>query len=284
MVVGTQSRYDPPLLVNPRADSLETGSVGAKISGSRKRAVASLVRAQSAQARSNALEMYVEQVKLESESKTAILQDMASQATSQSTQAEAKSGQAVKAFKKMKSTEKSTIADARKLAVEEVQKLFSGSFKELGPWRTEVLRDTNKDANLKAAKAAAPYERMTNIFTDRIQGFLGQARSSAMQANEDFKESKVMAADAQRRMEGGDIIGANQELQQARSMQEKSQAMSERAKYLQATANTMNGQRSLYMSAAAAATNRARYDADPNSLPPLPLDPNTAYTPQPPAI
>lgn len=275
-------KYKPPLKVNPRADTLEFGSVGAKIDGSRKRAVAALVRARAAQARSNALEMYVEQLKLESESKTSILQDMASQASTQSAQAEAKSSQAVKAYKSMKTSEKKTIADAGKYAVEEVQKMFSQSFDDLGEWREEVLRDTHEDAKRAASVAAEPYQRMTNVFTDRTQAYIGQANSWALQANKAFAESKEMAAEAQKKMNGGDAIGANQDLEAARSMHEQAAELAQKAKTLQATAVKMNQQRNLYIAATSAASARARYDNDPDAMPPLPLDPNTAYTPPPP--
>lgn len=273
---------DPQPLVNPRSDVLEMASVAAKVSGSRKRTVAALLRARGARARAHALEMYTEQLKLGSESKTAILKDMSAQATSQSDKAEAASQAAVKAYKEMKDKAKTMDSEAEGLARAEVQKLMSDQFQSLNDWRQKTLQDPHTQAQQAGARAEEPYVRMWNVFTKRVQAYASQAKSLAVQANEVHAESNTISDGAQRKLESGDAVGANQDLELARAMQTHSMELVDSAQALQASANDMNKQTSLYLTAAQAARARAEYDLDPNSMPLLAVDPQTVYTPPPP--
>jgi len=281
MAANAVERMQP--LVNPRVDVLEAGSVAAKLAGSRQRAVAGLLRSRSAKARSNELEMQVQQLVLQSQTKTAVLKDMSALATLHADKADIASSNAVKAFERMEAEAPTWPARAKELAVAEVQKLFTSSFEDLLGWREQVLRDPHADAKLSARKAAQPYKDMQNVFVNRMQAYAAEAKAAAVEANTATAKAGDIAREAQRKQEAGDTLGASQDMGLAKATVERGQQLAEYAKALQASAEGMNKQTGLYISAEHAATARAQYDADPESLPPLPLDPHTAYTPPPPA-
>lgn len=267
--------------VNARIDVLEAGSVAAKLAGSEQRAVAGLLRSRSAKARASALEMQVEQLVLQSQTKTSVLEDMSSQATAQSDKAEVFSSNAVKAFKGMQAKAKTMPAEAAQLAAVEVQHLFESNFDALDGWRQGVLQDRSVEATAAAEQAAVPYRRASAAFVKRIQAYTAEALATAKQSNEAAARAGEIAQGAKQRQAQGDVMGASQDMELARATMQQARQLSQYAKALKASADKMQAQTGLYADAESMAAAQASNAANPNAMPPLMLDPNTAYTPPP---
>jgi len=267
--------------VSSRVDQLEAGSVAAKLAGSRQRAVAGLLRSRSATARASAVEMQVQELVMQTQSKTAVLEELSSQATSQSEKAALSSGNAVKLFKGMKASSKVMDAQAAKLAEAAVEHLFDASFDNLQGWRDSVLTDPATEAKVAAAKAEEPYKRAQAVFLKRIQEYVDEAQSLAKQSNEAIARARGIARGAQQKQQQGDIIGARQDMELARATMQEGQQYAQNAKTLQASAEGMQKQTGLYATALRQAAANAAFEANPVRLPAMEVDPNLVYTPPP---
>jgi len=267
--------------VSGRVDKLEAGSVAAKLAGSRQRAVAGLLRSRSAGARASAVEMQVQQLVMQTQSKKAVLEEMSSQATSQSTKAALSSASAVKLFKGMKASSKTMDAEAGLLAEAAVEHLFDASFDNLQGWRESVLKDPASEAKIAVAKAEEPYKKAQAAFKERIQEYVEEAQSLAEQSNEAIARAGTIARGANQKQQQGDVIGASQDMELARATMQEGQGYAQSAKTLQASAEGMQRQTTLYATALGQAAAKASYDTNPVSLPAMEVDPNLAYTPPP---
>jgi len=268
-------------LLSTRASGLEAGSTSEKIAGLRDRAYAAVTKAYSSQSVAKSSALTAQQVQLEAMTTAQELKDFAQQATLQADSAADAVKEADNSVKSMKANKQDTIKLARQLAVDKVRELFLDKYKALDGWRKDVLKDTHAKAALEGPKAAEPYSRALDVYYNRIQAYQAQARSVARQSNQAVAEAGRLSDAAQEKVQVGDTIGANQDLELARSMQAQGAAYAENAKSLQASANEMNLRVGLYYSAGQAASERAAFQADPNRMPVMQVDPNLAYAPPP---
>merc|ERR550514_1628642 len=91
-----------------------------------------------------------------------------------------------------------------------------------------------------------------------------------------------LAGGAQGKFDGGDPVGANQDVMTANAMRTSSGSYASAAQALEGEAQNMNKWIAEYISAGHMAAWRAEYEADPDALPPPPVNPNYAFTPPPP--
>jgi len=269
-------------LVNPRSHALESGSAIAKIAGLRDRADAALSKAEAAQAIADSSALASEQVRMQAMTTASELQDLSNQATSQADGAADASKEAVKTAKAMEKAKQDTINLAGQLAVVRVKEMFEDKFKALTGWRDKVLQDPHAKAAKEGPKAEEPYFRALDVYYKQIQAYQAQARSMAHQSVKAVAEAGTIADAAQAKVAAGDTIGANQDIELARAMQARGANYAEHAKALQASASEMNQMKGLYYAAGRAASDRAAFQANPNRMPAMQLDPNLAYAPPPP--
>merc|ERR1719387_1727463 len=110
------------------------------------------------------------------------------------------------------------------------------------------------------------------------------AKNTGKKANALAGDAAGLAGGAQGRQDGGDVIGANQDLNTAVGLKKSSQKYAAGAAALHSEANNMNKMIAEYVAAGHLAAWHAAYKADPDVLPPPPVDPNIAFTPPPPAL
>lgn len=268
-------------LLNPRSHILETGSIAAKVAGSTDRAFAAISRAWVAQSVAAASEMSAEELATDSLTKATELKDMSSQATAQANVAGIANEDAINAVRTMESSASETVSQAKEMAVQRVQQLLASKYQELDTWRKDVLKDPYVQASKAVPKAQEPYNRALNSLYDRIQSYQSEIASTARQATQESVDAQTVSDQAEAKMQGGDIIGANQDLQLARSMLTRAGDLAHNAETLQASAAEMNNMVPLYYSAGLAAVASADHEGNPNSMPPFQMDPNIAFGPPP---
>mmetsp|Transcript_84572 Transcript_84572/g.213286 ORF Transcript_84572/g.213286 Transcript_84572/m.213286 type:complete len:302 (-) Transcript_84572:35-940(-) len=274
---GVSSRSLP--LVNPRSNGLETASSSAKVAQLRDRSLAALSKALTSQAVAKSSALASEQVQIEAMTTASQLKDLSNQATMQADSAADASREVGKVVEAMETTKQDTIKLARQLAVDRVREMFKDQYQALAGWRETVLQDPHTKAARDGPRAAEPYSRALDVFYSRIQDYQAQAGSLARKSIQAAAEADKVFDAAQAKVKVGDTIGANQDLELARSKRAEAASYADDARALQASAGEMNGQVGLYYSAGQAAAERAAFMANPNGMPALPADPNLAYAP-----
>lgn len=272
-----------PPLVNGAIDSLQSGTSAAKIAALKAKAAAAVSRAQAAAALASTSEVHVEQLKMQNEKKKPQLADSLAVAKEATVEAVAAAKEAVAALAEVKAVAKTAVADARRLAVEEVKQELTNKYHQLEQWRSKVLDDPYTRAKKAGAKAAAPFNKMIKAYYGRIGQYQLVAGGMMSKANKLAAGAQSVAGGAQGRYNGGDTIGANQDIMTANAMRKQSAGLAGAANALQGEAKNMNQWIGQYIAAGHMAAWRAEYDADPDVIPPPPLNPDYAFTPPPPA-
>merc|ERR1719453_2425145 len=109
-------------------------------------------------------------------------------------------------------------------------------------------------------------------YQDAAAKMMGKANSLASGAAE-------LAGGAQGRLDGGDAIGANQDLFTATAMKGTSEKYASAASALQSQASVMEKYIAEYVAAGHLAAWTEMYKTDPDALPPPPTDVNHAFNP-----
>lgn len=275
-------RLQSPPLVNGVIDSLEAGTAAAKIAGLKAKAAAAVSRAQAAAAQASTSEIHVEQLKMQNEMKKPELNEALLQAKDATAAAVDAAKEAVAALGAVKAVAKTAVDDAKRLAVEEVKKAMTAKYHALEEWRTKVLDDPYARAKKAGAAAVAPYNKMIKAYYKRIGQYQKTAKGMMGKANKLAAAAQGIGGGAQGRLNGGDPVGANQDIMTANAMRKQSGALAGAAESLQAEAQQMNKWIAEYIAAGHMAAWRAEYEADPDQLPPPPVNPDYAFTPPPP--
>lgn len=268
-------------VVNPLLDDLDKGNTENKVAALKAKAAAAASRARSAAAQAATSEIHVEQLEMQNKMKKPDLEDSLQIATEATKSAVASSKEAVAALKETKALAKVAVADAERLAVEEVKKMLTQKYHQLETWRDKVLTNPYDRARKAGAKAAEPYYKAIQGFYKRIQEYQMEARGLMGKANAMSASANGLSGGAQGRMDGGNPIGAKQDIETAKAMSAQSGALASEAQGLQAQADNMNKMIGEYLAAGHMAAWRAEYDTDPDAIPPPPLDPDRAFTPPP---
>lgn len=271
-----------PPLVSGIIDSLDAGQTQARIASLRAKSTAAVSRAQAAAAQASISETHVEQLKVQNEMKKPELDRALETATEAATGAVEAAKEAVAALAAVRATAKTAVADAQRLAVEGVKKRMAEKYNQLEEWRTKVLDDPYTRAQAAGKKAAEPYNKMIKAYYKRIGQYRKAAGGLMGKANSLAGGAQGLAGGAQGKLNGGDPVGANQDVMTANAMRSSSASYASAAQALEGEAQNMNHWIADYIAAGHMAAWQAEYEADPDALPPPPVNPNYAFTPPPP--
>merc|ERR1719375_2118373 len=122
---------------------------------------------------------------------------------------------------------------------------------------------------------------MIKAFYKRIGQYQKAARGMMGKANGMASSAQGIASGAQGRLNGGDSIGANQDIMTANAMRKTAGQLAGSSQALQAEADNMMKWIGEYTVAGHMAAWHAEYEADPDVIPPPPVNPNYAFTPPP---
>lgn len=238
-------------------------------------------RAHGAAAQASAAAYQVQLLSTQNHRQTADLQNIQIATGALGQEGAAMARKATAAYKDAAAVSSGAVEEAKLLAVQEVQKLFTGKYHELEQWRDTVLTDPHENAARAGNKAAEPYNKMSNAYHRQIHAYQGEARNLMTQSANIGEEAKETQADAMRRLAEGDYVNGKQAEVAAKALEAERDQLAQNAQKLQGSAEWMNNMIAQYAAAGQQARLRASYTADPNGFPPLEHDPNTAYTPPP---
>lgn len=269
-------------VVNPLYDELAGRTADGKIAAMKGKAVAAARRTMSAASQALISKLQAEKVEMQNKMKHPELQDHLKMAEEAAKKAVEASKVAVGALKKTQDIAKTAIEEAKKMAVLEVQSELTKKYHELDEWRTKVLDSPYQRAQEAGIKAAQPFNDMIRQFYARENQYQDVAAKMMAKANSLAAGASGLAGGAQGRLDGGDAIGANQDLFTATAMKGSSEKYANAATALHGEASVMNKYIAEYIAAGSLASWNAMYKADPDGLPPPPTDVNYAFTPPPP--
>jgi len=271
-----------PPAVNPLLDELAGRTADARIAALKAKSVAAARRTMSAASQAAISKLQAEKVEMRNKMKQPLLQDHLKFAKEAAKKAVEASKVAVGALKTTQDIAKTAIDEAKKMAIEQVQIELTKKYHELDEWRTKVLDSPYERAQKAGIMAAKPYNDMIRQFYARENQYQDVASKMMAKANSLAAGAAGLAGGAQGRLDGGDAIGANQDLFTATAMKGSSEKYAGAAKALHGQANTMNKYIAEYVAAGSLAAWNAMYKTDPDGLPPPPTDVNYAFTPPPP--
>merc|ERR1719327_143019 len=173
-----------------------------------------------------------------------------------------------------------TVKEAEELAAKEVHARLTQVYKDLQSWREKVLADPYAEAQKAGAAAAKPYYDGMKAYQARIQQYQGAAALAAGQGNALASTALGTAAAAQGAMNGGNTIGANQQLSIAHQQMAEAGMLKGTASSLDSQVQEMNKQVPEYLAAAHWAAWRKMYETNPQDFPPPPSS-TDAFTPAP---
>jgi len=280
---GPNVMLGPPP-VNPLLDTLASDVSDAKIAALKAKSVAAFARTQSAAAQAGTSKLQAEEIEQRNIMKHPELQDALVMAKEASVKAVASAKEAVAALKTTQEIAKTAIEEAKKLAVEEVKAELTRKYHDLDEWRSKVLDSPYERAQRAGILAAKPYNDMIKQFYARQAQYQDAAANMMNKANSLAGGAQGLADGAQGRLNGGDAIGANQDLYTATAMKGTSEKYASAAQALHSQASTMEKYIAQYVAQGHLAAWDAQYKTDPDGLPPPPTDPNLAFTPQPPTL
>merc|ERR1719387_2688755 len=272
-----------PPAVNLLLNDLASRAADAKIAAMKAKAVAAAARTQSAAAQASTAKLEAEKVEMENAMKNPELEDHLKMAEDAAKKAVAASKVAVGALKKTQEIAKTAVEEAKKMAIAEVQAELTRKYHELDEWRSKVLDSPYERAQRAGIEAAQPYNDMIKQFYARQGQYQDAAAKMMAKANSLAGGAAGLAGGAQGRLDGGDSIGANQDLFTATAMKGTSEKYASAASNLHSQASTMEKYIAEYVAAGHLAAWTEMYKTDPDALPPPPTDVNHAFTPAPPA-
>jgi len=272
----------PP--VNPLLHELAGRSADAKIAAMKAKAVAAAMRTQSAAAQAATSKLQAEKVEMENVMKKPDLDHHKKLAEEAAKKAVVAAKEATGALKQTQEIAKTAIEEAKKMAVAEVAAELTKKYHELDEWRTKVLDSPYERAQKAGMLAAKPYNDMIKQFYMRQGQYQDAAAKMMAKANSLASGAAGLAGGAQGRLNGGDAIGANQDIFTATAMKGTSEKYAGAAQALQGQASQMEKYIAEYVAAGHLAAWTEMYKTDPDALPPPPKDPNVAFTPPPPSL
>jgi hypothetical protein len=276
-------RRDQPK-VDPLLDNLAQHTKDTKIAALSAKAIAAASRAQAAAAQTNTMKIKTQQIEVQNKLKKPYLDDALEMANQASKEAVADAKKAIAALEETRALSKVVIADAKRLAIAEVKSELTAKYNSLAEWRKKVLDNPYERAQQAGLAAAKPYNDMIKKFYARIGQYQLEASNLMKKANGLAGDAAGLAGGAQGRLDGGDKLGANQDMNQAVALKKTSAKYAAAASALHAEANKMNEMIATYVAAGHLAAWHAAYKADPDVLPPPPVNPNIAFTPAPPTL
>jgi len=272
---------DPPR-VDPVKNSLQINTAAAKISALKVKTVFASNSAQAAAAQASTARIRVEEMYLKTKALLPELKAIKKVAARQSAAANAASKDTVKTAKAMEKQRKAVVESAKLLAVQQVKILLKQKYHELSDWRHKVLTNPWAKGQVDRTIAAAPYFKTMGAFGGSMVAYGLESGAMKSQAASDAANAQSLAAGVDAKREGGDPIGAAQDEEMASALKIQSAQLADRGATLDGQISSMKNVMPQYSGAAASAAWNAEYAANPDGLPPPPVDPNFAFTPAPP--
>lgn len=177
---------------------------------------------------------------------------------------------------------KEAIERAEDLAVKAVQGFFIGKYQELEPWRASVLKDPFAAGRLAAAAAAEPHKQAAADARTKAKLLQDQATSLAGAIEKERNAATQLSKAAGMKLGTGDEEGSRQDMEMASSLRHHVEELTAYVQELKAEAKKLTEQAPRFDDLAHTSAFEAEQKENPEALPPLPLDPNIAYTPPPP--
>jgi len=272
---------DPPT-VDPVKNNLQINTAAAKISALKVKSVFAANSAQAAAAQAATAKLHIEDIYIKTKNVMPELNAIKKVAKKQAEAANDASKDTVASLKGMEKQMKPVIENAKLLAVQQVKLLLKTKYKELSDWRHKVLANPWAKGQVEAAKAAAPYFKTMGSFAGSMAVYGLEASAMKGQSAADAANAKSLAAGVEAKKEAGDPIGAAQDQEMATALDMQSQQLAARASTLGGQIDSMKAPMQQYAGAAHMAAWNAEYAANPDGVPPPPVDPNFAFTPAPP--
>lgn len=269
--------------VAPLVHAVETGVNEAKAAAHVAFGAAARSRAEQNAAQAQGVQAQAELAAAKVDAEKPPLQVATALAVQAGADAAASAAAANAALESVHGMQEPVVAEAAVLAKKEVHSQLAKMYKELDGWRNRVLVDPYEEAKKAGVAAAKPYYDSMKVYQARIGEYSTQANLAAGQATGLTSKAEAQAAGAQAKMSAGNVIGANQDLVNAKRMMEEAQTFKSQANSLQGMIGQMNGQVPQYVAAAHLAAWRKEYETNPNAFPPPPSDVN-AFTPGPVAL
>lgn len=271
----------PSNLLPPSVDSVTYGlqrdTAKGKISALKTKTVFAANTAQASAAEASVQKMKAEEVYMHTMEVGPELSAIQKYATSQADLASEASKESEGALKNIEKASKSLEEESKQYAVQEVKTMLRGKYDELSDWRNKVLTVPYEDGRVAATKAAAPYFDYAGKFAASIGAYDLEAGSMRSQAATDAANSKDLAAGVDAKMESGDVVAAWQDREMAAALATQSKQLADRAATLNGQAAEMRNAAPQYGAAAHSAAISAEYAANPDGVPPPPVDPNFAF-------
>lgn len=263
--------------VDPAKHYLQGHTATAKISALKVKSAGAVNTAQSAAAQARTQLMKVEETYVKAMEVGPELKEIKNQAKALSGDAAEASKESQGALKRMETGMKSVNEKAKELAVMEVKSLLRKKYHELSDWRHKVLGNPWEKAQVAAAKAADPYFKSMGKFAGSINTYSIEASNMRTQAAADSANANSLAAEAEAKQKAGDVVGSTQDREMSVALRTQSEQLAQRAATLDGQAVEMRNVMPQYAHAAQMAAWSAEYIANPDGVPPPPVDPNFAF-------
>jgi len=267
-----------PPEVDAVKNELQMGTAAAKISTLNVKTVFAANSAQAAAANAATAKLHIEGLYVKTKNVMPELNAIKKVAKSKAAEANAASKDAIGSVKEMEKQMKQVVTDSKLLAVQEVKALLKEKYHELSDWRHNVLTNPWAKGQVAAAKAAAPYFKTMGTFAGSMAVYGLESSTMKGQAAADLANAKSLAGGVEAKRAAGDPIGAAQDAEMASALKIQSGQLAGRAASLDGAIASMKNVVPQYGSAAHAAAWNAEFNANPDSVPPPPTDPNFAFT------
>jgi len=267
---------DAPI-VDAGIHELQMHTTDERVSVLKARSMGAANTAQAAAAQANTQLMKAEDTYVKTMAVGPELTAIKKQASSSSESAAEASKEGQEALKRMEESAKTTEEKAKEMAVMEVKALLKEKYHQLSDWRHKVLGDPWRKGQVAAAKAADPYFKSMGSFSGSINAYTLEAGTMRSQAAKDLQNADAIAVGAKAKRDAGDVVAAAQDEQMATALHTQSQQLTARAATLDAQAADMRNVMPQYAHAAQMAAWTAEYSANPDGVPPPPVNPNTAF-------
>jgi hypothetical protein len=283
LAIGLHLRDPLDFTTPPRVDTekleIQTSTVATKLSALRVRSSNAANTAQAAAAQAVADKLKAEEIWMNIAYVKPELDAIQNRTQLHATQAAESAVTSQEAVANMTEQLKNVTEGSKLLAVQEVKVMLKEKSKALSEWRHSVLSNPWQRGQEAAAKAALPYSKMMGQFGQAMGAFGMEAQSMRSQATADAANAAELRSGVDAKNKVGDVIEAAQDYTMADALSTQSRQLSERASTLDAQISTMQGQLPAYSSAAHMASWNAVYAANPDGIPPPPVDPNFAFSP-----
>lgn len=182
-----------------------------------------------------------------------------------------------KAYASKEATEK-----AQTLAVQTVQDFFTGKYQDLEDWRKTVLQDPWEAGRQAAFAAAEPLHKAQADALAKGKVYQEQSRVLATAAQKELTAAEQLSKAAALKQASGDSSGSRRDGDLSTALRKHGDELAVYAKKLKVEAGKLAAEAPQLAEKAYASAWAAEQKENPQALPPLPLNPNLAYTPPPP--